>query len=234
MSNFLRKRSYEIELMDDLRSSGPVIDQTLKELAIINRLLGGNYVTLRGLNAFVKPGEPLHIIDIGCGGGDMMMLMCDWAVKNGFDIRITGVDANPNIIEYARKNTAAYPQIDYVACDVFSKEFRQLRCDVVTSTLFTHHFTDEQLVRLFSQLKGQARKGIVINDLHRHWFAYHSIKVLTRFFSKSKMVRNDAAVSVKRSFRRNEIATVLFKSGIHGFDLSWHWAFRWKIVARWN
>ena len=88
---------------------------------------------------------------------------------------------------------------------------------------------------IFAQKTGGfARKGIVINDLHRHWFAYHSIKVLTRFFSKSKMVRNDAAVSVKRSFRKNEIAKILFKSGIHGFDLSWHWAFRWKVVAMWN
>ena len=234
MSNFLRKRSNEIELMDDLQSSGPVIDQTLKELAVINRLLGGNYVTLLGLDVFSRKDEPLHIIDIGCGGGDMMMQICDWAGKQGIDIRITGVDANPNIIEYARKNTVNYPQIDYKTCDIFSEEFKTLTCDVVTATLFTHHFSDEELIRLFSQLKGQARKGMVINDLHRHWFAYHSIKALTRVFSKSKMVRNDAAVSVKRAFRKNELATILYKSGIHGFDLSWHWAFRWKVVASWD
>ncbi|MCA6078400.1 methyltransferase domain-containing protein [Fulvivirga sedimenti] len=234
MSNFLRKRSNEIELMDDLQSSGPVIDQTLKELAVINQLLGGNYVTLLGLDSFTNQDEPLHIIDIGCGGGDMMMQICDWATKQGIDIRITGVDANPNIIEYARRNTENYPQIDYLACDIFSEEFKALTCDVVTATLFTHHFSDNELIRLFSQLKGQARKGMVINDLHRHWFAYHSIKLLTRVFSKSKMVRNDAAVSVKRAFHKNELATILYKSGIHGFDLSWHWAFRWKVVATWD
>ena len=234
MSNFLAVRSNEPELMDDLQSSGPVIDRTLKELAIINKLLGGNHVTMLGLDRLNLQGKPLHIIDIGCGGGDMLILICEWAKKHDIEIRITGIDANPNIIEYASRNTADYPEIDYKACDIFSEEFKSLDCDIVTATLFTHHFTDNQLIKLFSGIRHQARIGMVINDLHRHWFAYHSIKFLTSVLSRSRMVRNDAAVSVRRSFLRNELSNIIYRSGIHGFDISWHWAFRWMVVARWD
>jgi len=234
MSSFLRHRSNEPELMDDLQSSGPVIDQTLRELATINKLLGGNHVTLLGLKDLVNSDNPVHVIDIGCGGGDMLMLMADWSRKRKLNMRFTGVDANPNIIDYARRNTSDYSEIDYCCCDIFSSEYKELDCDIVTATLFTHHFTDTELVELFSAIRRQARIGLVINDIHRHWFAYHSIRLLTNLFSKSEMVRNDAAVSVKRSFLKNELANILYKSGIHGFDLSWHWAFRWKAVASWK
>ncbi|MEJ2004066.1 MAG: methyltransferase domain-containing protein [Cyclobacteriaceae bacterium] len=234
MSNFLQYRSNEPELMDDLQSSGPVIDQTLRELATINRLLGGNHVTLLGLKDLINTSDPLQVIDIGCGGGDMLILMADWARKRGLNISFIGVDANPNIIEYARRNTRDYKEIDYCCCDIFASRYRELKCDIVTATLFTHHFTDKELIELFTTIRNQARVGLVINDIHRHWFAYHSIKVLTRIFSKSEMVRNDAAVSVKRSFLKNELSNILYKSGIHGFDMSWHWAFRWKITAQWG
>lgn len=220
--------------MDDLQSSGPVIDQTLKELATINRLLGGNHVTLLGLKELIKSDQALHIVDIGCGGGDMLIQMAKWGRKKNYNLTFTGVDANPSIVEYARKHTSDFNEIQYCCCDVFSEEFNQLDCDIVTATLFTHHFTDQELVDLLNTIRNKAKLGLVINDIHRHWFAYHSIRILTNILSRSEMVRNDAAVSVKRSFSRSELAALLYKSGIHGFDMSWHWAFRWKVVASWG
>jgi 2-polyprenyl-3-methyl-5-hydroxy-6-metoxy-1,4-benzoquinol methylase len=220
--------------MDDLESSGPVIEQTLRELALINRLLGGNHVTLLGIKKFADASRPLHILDIGCGGGDMLILMAEWARKNDIEMRFTGIDANSHIVDYAIQNTRNYSEIDYLCCDVLSEQYSQLKCDIVTATLFTHHFNDQQLIELFTSIRKQARLGMVINDIHRHWFAYHSIKYLTRLFSRSEMVRNDAAVSVRRAFSKNELSHVLYESGIHGFEMSWHWAFRWKVVAKWG
>ena len=230
-------RSQEAELMDDLNSSGEVIDQTLKELHTINRWLGGDHVTINGLNKLFSgkdfSGE-VHILDIGCGGGDILKKICHWARKHSIPIKLTGIDANPNIVEYARSNTRDFPEISYRSLNIFSDEFRNISCDVVTCTLFTHHFTDSELIRLFIQLKKQARLGMVINDLHRHWFAYHSIKILTKWFSRSEMVRNDAAVSVLRSFRKNELEQVMDSCQISEYDLKWYWAFRWQLIAKWG
>lgn len=236
MASKLQSRSNEVELMDDLGSSGAIIEQALRELELINKLLGGNHVTLDGLKKLLARSSDLPavltIVDLGCGGGDMLKLIAKWGRKRGQKMKLIGIDANPHIVEFARQNTRDYPEISYNSIDIFSDAFRTLNFDVATATLFTHHFSDQQLVKLFKQLRQQAQIGIVINDLHRHKIAYYSIKFLTAVFSKSPMVRNDAAVSVSRAFVKTDIQKILNASGIANYTLHWMWAFRWQIVAK--
>lgn len=229
----LRNRSYEEELMDDLKSSGEVIEQTLRELEVINRLLGGNYVTTNGIQKLIaelNTDETLVIADLGCGGGDIMKLIAKWALKRQIKVDLVGFDANPNIIAYAEENCLAFPNIRFEVQDIFSEEFRQRKFDIICCTLFTHHFTDEQLISIFHQFKNQANTGTVINDLHRHWFAYYAIKLLTQVLSKSPMVKFDAPLSVARSFRKKELLAILKKAGIDKHRLQWMWAFRWQLL----
>ena len=232
MSTFLKERSNQAELMDNLSSHGPVIEQTLKELEIINRLLGGNHVTINGIKKLMGDIREITVVDLGCGGGDMLMLMADWFRKKKIQATIIGIDANPNIISYAEKNTSDYPEISYLPIDVLSDEFTGLSCDIFTCTLFAHHLTDNELLLLLQRMKFQASLGVIINDIHRHWLAYHSIKMLTSLFSKSAMVKNDAAVSVKRSFHKQELANLLFQANFRNFNIRWFWAFRWQVIAQ--
>lgn len=228
------KRSEAIEIMDDLTCSGPVVDQTLKELEFINSWLGGNAVTLNGLDEILKnfSSPALTIVDLGCGGGDMLVLLDKHLRNKGIETSLTGYDANPNIVSYAEKNTAASPNIHFKAADVFSNEFRNEEFDIAFATLFFHHFTKKQLIDLFSHLKKQARCGIVMNDLHRHPLAYYSIKFLTTIFSRSIMVKNDAPLSVQRGFKRSELEEILQAAGITSYSLHWKWAFRWQLIIR--
>ncbi|MDJ1506846.1 methyltransferase domain-containing protein [Xanthocytophaga agilis] len=230
----MKTRSYEKEIMDEFSTGGEVMDQTLRELRFINKWLGGNKVTLQGLTKLFQhyntSSKTLQIADLGCGGGDMLICMSQWVRKRQQPVQFTGIDANEYIVGYAQKHTFPYPEISYLNLDVFSDDFRQLSYDIVTGTLFCHHFTDEQLISLFRNLKQQVRVGIVINDLHRHWFAYHSIKWLTRWFSRSEMVRYDAKLSVKRGFLRSDWERILNQAGIKKYELTWCWAFRWRLV----
>jgi len=226
------QRSDDPEIMDDLQHKGEIIDKTLRELEIINRLLGGNQVTINGINALLsfKPKQVITIADLGCGGGDILKLVAKWGRRKNIRLEMTGIDANPNIVAYARKNTISYPEIKYEVVNIFSEEFRSKQFDMVVATLFTHHFTNEELIDLFKLLAKQTRIGIVINDLHRHWFAFHSIKWLTYFFSKSYMVKTDAPLSVLRAFHKNELISILSKAGIANYTLRWRWAFRWELI----
>jgi 2-polyprenyl-3-methyl-5-hydroxy-6-metoxy-1,4-benzoquinol methylase len=232
MPSKFAQRSYEAEIMDDLQHEGEIIDKTLRELEIINRLLGGNKVTINGVSKLIKSksDQIVTIADLGCGGGDILKLVAKWGRKNRIPLKLTGIDANANIVTYAKKNTADYPEIKYEAVNIFSDEFRKKRFDIVLATLFTHHFTDEELINLFKSLVVQAQIGIVINDLHRHWFAHYSIKWLTYFFSKSYMVKTDAPLSVLRAFRKEELESILNKAGITHYTLRWQWAFRWELI----
>lgn len=228
----LSQRSSEEEIMDDLASSGPVIDQTLVELETINTLLGGNYVTLNGLDRLINGKAltgTLRIADLGCGGGDILRLISNWLEKKEINAELIGFDANPNIIDFAHKHTHQ-KNISYQSVNIFSEDFKSQRFDIVVSTLFFHHFTSDQLADFLRQLRSQTNIGIVINDLHRHWFAYYSIKWLTALFSKSPMVKHDASLSVARSFRKKDWITILEKAGIQDYKMRWMWAFRWQIV----
>ena len=231
----LASRSTGIELMDDLNCSGEVVSQTLKELEFINKWLGGNAVTVSAIKKLIYnwPREKtLHIADLGCGGGDMLRVIHSLASRKGIRVHLTGIDANPEIISYARENLSDIPEAEFLALDVFSDAFRSLKFDVVIGTLFFHHFSSPDLIRFFSDVKSRVSLGIVINDIHRHFLAYHSIRLLTRAFSKSYMVKHDAPLSVARAFTREEFTEMLQKAGFQDFSIQWKWAFRWQIIIR--
>lgn len=219
--------------MDDLNCQGEVVHQTLRELHIINTWLGGNAITLSGLASVVNrqdPNQELLVADIGCGGGDLLIRMAEWARKANRKLRLIGFDANPHIVAYAQVQTRAYPEIEIREANIFSDEFRQQQFDVITATLVLHHFREGELVTLLKQFQSQTRVGIVINDLHRHPLAYYSILLLTKLFSRSAMVQFDAPLSVARAFSKAEWVALLRASGITKYTLRWRWAFRWQLL----
>jgi len=233
----LSYRSSEKELIDDLELDNDALRQNLEELALINKYLGGNQVTTSGLSSLINlPSKnenqtsKIEIADLGCGGGDMLMVMADWAKKKGIIAQFIGIDANDFMIDFGTKRTANYQNISYLHQDIYSEEFKEKSFDIVTMTLFCHHFSDESLIKLLKQLKKQTRIGIVINDIHRHWFAYHSIAWITKLFLKSYLVKNDAKLSVWRAFVREDLEKIIQQSGFTKYSIRWKWAFRWEVV----
>lgn len=227
-----KQRSTEIEIMDDLDIQGDVIDSTLKELNVINKWLGGNAIIVDALGILLRenPKREIKLADIGCGGGDILKLISNWLKKKNITSKLIGIDANPHITAYANKNCKEYTNIQFQSINIFSEEFKAQKFDVVASTLFFHHFDDDTLTKFLRQLSDQTTTGIIINDLHRHWFAYHSIKWITAIFSKSFMVKNDAKVSVQRGFLKKELEDIIRKAGFTKYEIKWRWAFRYQVV----
>ncbi len=220
--------------MDDLGYTGELMDRTLYEIEVINKWLGGNAVTLGGLHKLMKNQDPIKeisIADLGCGRGDMLQLIDGWAKRENRLVRLIGIDANPYIIQAAKKNLQNYPNIKLEVMNIFSPEFQALKFDIVIGTLFYHHFSNEQLLSFFRQLKDQVRIGHMINDIHRHNLAFYSIKLLTTFFSRSSMVKFDAPLSVLRAFRKKELVEVLRRADVKRFTIRWKWAFRWQVLV---
>jgi len=234
MPDFSR-RSTRVEMMDDLNYSGPVMNQTLRELDVINRWLGGNAVTMDGLKTLLKKhkgSSPISIADLGCGRGGMLKIISKWSRKNTVAMDLVGIDANPYIVALAQDSLPAdQHHIRFQDINIFSAAFQSQRFDIVIGTLFYHHFTEEQLVSLFVQLKNQASIGFIINDIHRHPLAFHSIRLLTLLFSRSPMVKYDAPLSVLRAFKRAELESILRQAGIVNFIIKWKWAFRWQVIV---
>ncbi|MCP2042691.1 methyltransferase domain-containing protein [Pontibacter sp. HSC-36F09] len=230
----LKQRSNQAELMDDLSLSGDELRRNLEELETINTWLGGYKVVLDALEKLLAgyTGPPLRLADIGCGGGDTLRHIAKWARRKNIPVQLIGIDANDFMVQYARQRCGGFPEIELVQHNVFSESFQQQQYDIIVCSLFCHHFTDEQLVSMFRQLHRQSGIAVIVNDLHRHWLAYHSIKILTRFFSESHLVKNDAPLSVWRAFRKDELQQLVQEAGIDRYNLRWMWAFRWQLLLK--
>jgi ubiquinone/menaquinone biosynthesis C-methylase UbiE len=224
-------RSEEEEIMDDLSDNSPSLHRALKELDIINKWLGGNAITLNATfkNLLKDPQKTYKIADLGCGSGEILLRVAKWARKHNIKVELMGFDANPNVIDYAEKHCAGYPEISFHTENILEEAFQSRSFDVLLCTLFLHHFKDELLIPLMAQFKKQS-DVVIINDLHRHWFAYYSILWITRLFSKSTMVQNDACLSVWRSFTKEDWRGILSKANIEYYSIQWRWAFRWKLI----
>jgi len=132
-------RSVQKEIMDDLDVDGPILVQTLKELKTINKLLGGNQVTTSALKKITDayPNRMFTIADIGCGGGDMIRVMADWAKAQKVNCQFIGIDANPNTIAAAKDNLEDLENVFFHVQNVFEKSFLDQEVDIITCTLFT-------------------------------------------------------------------------------------------------
>lgn len=225
-------RSTEAEIMDDFLIEGNELHGALDQIASINKLLGGNRITLNGVKQLLQHHDkevPVAIVDVGCGNGDMLRMLADFAMANGFTFSLTGVDANPNTIAYAKQLSATY-NIKYQCLDVFESGFENLDYDIALCTLTLHHFDNRQITQLLKTFKKNASIGVVVNDLHRSKLAYGLFKVAGVLLGLNKMARYDGAVSILRGFRKNEIKELAEKLGIKKHSIRWRWAFRYQWI----
>ncbi|MBK8088490.1 MAG: methyltransferase domain-containing protein [Chitinophagaceae bacterium] len=224
------QRSYQKELLDRDDIPFEDIKQNMKELDFINTYLGGHQITITGLQLFLRKttAQQITICEIGCGGGDNLSAIRKWCSRKNIAVKLIGIDINPNCIAYA-KSRKENTGIKFITSDYRSVHFTE-KPDILFSSLFCHHFTDEELQQQFVWMKEQAKLGSFVNDLHRHFLAYHSIKILSRIFSKSYLVKNDAPLSVLRGFSKEELQNILQKAAVHSVQLNWKWAFRWLLI----
>ncbi len=228
-----RNRSYQKELLDRTDIPFNDIKRNMKELGFINKHLGGHDITLDGIVALIQTTNSLNktfdIVEIGCGGGDNLHAIKNWAQHIQLPVSLTGIDINPECVVFAQQQQRN-SEINFIYSDFKNVTFRS-KPDIIFCSLFCHHFTDEELVYMLQWMKTNSSLGFFINDLHRHPIAFYSIKFLTSIFSRSYLVKNDAPISVLRGFTRKEWINLLDQAEITNYSCSWRWAFRWLITC---
>jgi len=229
----LRQRSYQKEMMDGDDISFDAMAQTLKELNVINTRLGGHAISLKGVKKLSGYNFPLTICEIGCGGGDNLFAIYKFCNKKNIPVDFIGIDMNAECIAFAKQQ---YPQLpcQWICSDYEKVNFGDNKPGIIFSSLFCHHFTNEQLVTMLQWLRENSRIGFFINDLQRHWLAYYLIKYITKFFIKSYLVKNDASLSVSRGFWKKEWQQLFQLAGLNNYSIQWKWAFRWLVIAKNN
>lgn len=230
------KRSHEKELMDDLTLGGHASRKNMQELEVVNLWLGGKKTLISALNKNHRKhphsfeNKKIVIADLGCGGGDLLRAIHDWAKEKNLNADLIGIDANPFVIQCAVKKSQGFDNARFKTVNVLSEEFKTMQFDIVCLNAFCHHLSDPDLVVLLKQLEKQTSTAIIINDLHRHWLAYLSIKWLARLLNFSYLSRHDGPLSVLRAFRKHELVDLLRCANIDHYQIRWRWAFRWEMI----
>lgn len=228
----MKFRSNEAELMDDLTLDSDELRQNLEELEVVNRWLGGYSPVIDALEKHWNKEKKIKIADIGSGGGDTLRVIAEWARRKKLDWEGIGIDANSFMINFSREKSQNFPEISFEKIDIFDASFQEKKYDFVVCSLFCHHFSDEDLIKMFKQLYQQSNICLIINDLHRNWLAYYGIYILTRLFNGSRLVKNDAPLSVKRAFKHKDLKNIIEKANITNYKISWRWAFRWQVIMK--
>jgi Methyltransferase domain len=227
----ISRRSYHAELLDQPGIPAYAIEQNMRELDVINTYLGGHRITLAGFRKLLGDRRQVWVCEIGCGGGDNLLQIHHWCLRHRITVRLTGIDINPDCLSVARSKLSQ-AKVELIPSDYRAVSFdRDHLPDILFSSLFCHHFTDDQLVAMLQWMGTHAKTGFFINDLHRHRVAFYSISLLTRIFSRSYLVKNDAPLSVLRGFTRAEWRALLQAAGFGFGSIHWQWAFRWLITV---
>ena len=228
-----KKRSTEVEMMDDFEIGGESLTRSLDQLAVINFLLGGNTVTVNGLKKLMKnqsKNRVYKIIDLGCGNGEMLLIIAEYGRKNGFSFKLLGIDANENTVKYAEASSSDYPEIVFQQSNVLDATFDVDPCDIVLTTLFLHHFTEEEIIDLLKKLISKAKIGILVNDLHRHKMAYFLFRIFCLPIS-NKMIVNDGLISILKGFKSEDLEKMSDQLKVKR-HIKWRWAFRYQWILQ--
>lgn len=228
-----RYRTDQSEIMDDLKMEGEILRDALDKIATINQVLGGNRLTLKGVQQLIRnipQSQEIVILDVGCGNGDMLRRLADFGLKNNLKFKLIGVDANNFTINHAIKISENYPNISFQCVDVFNTTFKDLKYDIVLCTLTLHHFKNDQIISLLKIFYQNSSIGIVINDLHRNAIAYRLFQALCFVFQLNKMSKEDGLISILRGFKKEELVVFSKELNFKNYSINWKWAFRYQWI----
>lgn len=226
----LAERATARELMDDSALDAATYAGVLRDLARVNTVTLARRPTLRFLAETVGSRAKFRLLDVGFGDGDMLRAIARWARRRGIAAELVGIDLNPRSLMAARAATPPELAIDYRAGDY--ADLAGGGWDCVISSLVAHHMTRAELIGFLRFMEHEARAGWLVNDLHRHAFAYAGWPLLARLMRWHPIVRHDGRLSIARAFRPAEWPPLLAAAGVEGARVYRRFPFRLCVAKR--
>ncbi len=186
----------------------------------------------------------VSVLDLACGGGDVTLAVAALATKKQIPLKIHGWDKSATAIEFARERArrttdTCSAEISFEQHDVFEDapasqdgSRRDSQYDVVYSSLFLHHLTEADAVRLMVRMKEQARYLVLIDDLYRSRVGYVLAQTACRLLSRSPVVHTDGPLSVRAAFRKQEVLQLATQAGWNEVQFRRHWPQRFLLSGR--
>ena len=213
------KRATELERIDTGDYTPDEYAMFLREIAFINRYLGDGRALKKSLLHEIDECDlrEFSVLDVGCGSGELLRMIAEFAANSKRKCSLTGIDLNPISSATTRSQSSEFPEIASVQGDAFQLPFADGAFDFAISSLFFHHLTDEQIPIVLKEMSRVTRRGLFVIDLHRDPVAYVGYKLFCVAFRISELVRHDGSLSIRKGFRAGELSGFAANAGLVSF-----------------
>jgi SAM-dependent methyltransferase len=234
MFDRFRSRSYELEHLDKGDYTDEEYEGCIVELQRVNRYLGDASALRRSVLAEIEREglREFSLLDVGAGSGELLRAAARWAEESGRGAHLVGLELNARSARAILEESEDFPFIGSVRGDAMRLPFADDAFDYTLCSLFTHHFKDEQVERVLAEMARVARRGIFVIDLHRHPAAYYLYTTVGRLFLRNRLIREDGALSILRSFRPVELRRLAARAHLLDISVRRRFPFRLVLSAR--
>jgi SAM-dependent methyltransferase len=229
MAGHLGVSSLGTELLDDPAADPAAVTLSLRNVARANRWFGGAAAVRYGLGLLLRDlprDQPLTLLDLGTGAGDLPRRAVGWARRRGHVLRPLG-------LELSRPAAALAASVGVpcaVAC-AGAPPLKQRSVDIVLVSQVAHHFARESAIRLVRTCDALARLGVVVADLRRGRLAPLAFRVGSTALRFDSITKADGLTSIRRGYTIGELRELLLAAGVRA-----HVSRRpgYRLVATWR
>ncbi len=203
--NLTRRETHTPELMDDPACNLRKLERTYAQFEQVNALVSGWWpVYLRDIRPRLRRERANTLLDIGCGGGDLARQLLGWAARDGFSLRVLGIDTDARAIHYAQRQL--YSGLEFRAVGSRELLVEGAKFDFIVSNHVLHHLSDTELTTLLADCQALSSGITLHSDIERHPLAYAGFGLLAAPLFHDSFILPDGLLSVRRSFTKAELS----------------------------
>lgn len=213
----LAQRERIPEWMDDPNLDPDEHQRALAGLARLNRLSSSAEILWPEIARIARahPGRPVRVLDLATGAGDIPLRLAEKAHGHSYShLEFHGCDISPTAVASAQNMAAsAKLPVRFFLCDILNDPPDE-SYDIVTCSLFLHHLSKDEAIRVLQRMNHLARRKILVNDLVRGPVNWLLVWLASRLASRSPIVHFDGPASIRSAFTLTEIEALAHEAGI--------------------
>ena len=228
-----RQRSYELEHLDKGDYTPEEYEDCIVELQWVNEWLGDASALRHSLLKEIARAKlkSFSVLDVGAGSGELLRVAAKWARETDRKASLVGLELNARSAASIIEESREFPEISSVQADGFAIPFSPEAFDYVIQSLTLHHFDDEGAVRILREMNRVAKRGLFVIDLHRNPIAYFLYTTVGHLFLHNRLIREDGALSILRSFKPDELEEIGWKANLDWVKVEKHFPSRLVLSA---
>ena len=201
------------ELLDDGSADDAQVRESLHNLTRANRWFGGTRAVRWAVTQLVRDGpvaeEPLVLLDVGAGAGDLARAARSAARARGVALRVICLDRHRVAAALAKASGHAA-----LVADAGTLPLADQSVDFLLLSQLVHHFDQPSAERLLRESARVARRGIIVADLQPSRLAAALFRPAARALGFDRITVHDGLTSLRRAYSRTELGALMRRAGL--------------------